>query len=468
MECLFKGEEGCMRYKILFWMLMCGAWLQSDRDDKIIVSFIHRNKENGFGGLVKNAYDAIKACERLRADARQKEAFKAACQNKNICIDRFFNALARLPEEEQGDASEVSGILLKMASASEEVVAASKPVLRHVPSATGLPGAPVAAKRVHGSSRGGPGYTEGSAHMTRKPSAGGLHSPAVAAMRPTHPKRTHGGSSGGSDEVLVKLPVGLKRDVSMPVFAPSPRGSVARPTSPRGRLPRSASVLPPLLKKPKDDPLFFVHYFEDYAERSRFNYDDPATWKVRYTKPRLAKPWRDTDVVPLESIIGRFDVVSDSLVGGLSFDDTEQCHCWVQYAFPTTTRSKFHGSAPVSNSATMEAFCSNPHLRHGLLTAFKFYLNFLGLEYDEGAQDIVPLGGGPSVVVKMRNFITHPHNFLRVTRILQSLTEHGLSMCAQAFALYMSSHFENDLAHRGIMVGAKYKESQEYWKAYRV
>lgn len=457
-----------MRYKILFLILMCGTLLQADRDEDIIVSFIYRNQENGFGGLVKNAYDAIKACERLRADARQKEAFKAACQNKNICIDRFFNALARLPEEEQGDASEVSGILLKMASASEEVVAA-KPVLRHVPSATGLPGAPVAAKRVHGSSRGGPGYTESSAHMTRKPSAGGLHSPAVAAMRLTHPKRTHGGSSGGSDDVLVKLPAGLKRDVSMPVFAPSPRGSVARPTSPRGRLPRSASVLPPLLKKPKDDPLFFVHYFEDYAEPSRFNYNDPATWSARYTRPRLVGKGDVSDVAPLESIVGRFDHRSNVMVGGLSFRDAEQNHCWVQFAFPTIRPSASHKEAPVSNDATMAEFKSKPHLRLGLLNAFKFYLNFLGLDLCEASTGItfIPRVVHPTFHEGMRNFGAHPHNYLRVTRILDSLSTHGLIVYAKAFADYMCNKLSD--ASSGACQGKynrKWEDAKSYWYEY--
>ena len=189
-------------------------------------------------------------------------------------------------------------------------------------------------------------------------------------------------------------------------------------------MPRSSSGIN------KRAPDYFVYYFQDYVE---------STSKCAYTSYRLRTPWNNKDVVPLESIIGRPHPDRVSMTGGLSFSEAEDCHCWVQWAFPSQDSSEFNPEAPLSNAAIQRVFRSNPRLMNALKNSFKFYLNFMGFDLHESMSGVITFRERSDFSERIKNFLDHPHNFYRVSRIISSLMQHGLEKYGQAFAHHLTA-----------------------------
>jgi hypothetical protein len=109
-----------------------------------------------------------------------------------------------------------------------------------------------------------------------------------------------------------------------------------------------------------------------------------------------------------------------------SHDQLERTHDYIQWLFPTTAPSRYNASAPLVTEATKEAFQAQPTLRQKLAHASLRMWFF----YD------VP--GKPFWVTRSN------HNFLRITRIITSLRELGLSEEAHSFLARMRTIY---LAH---------------------
>lgn len=117
------------------------------------------------------------------------------------------------------------------------------------------------------------------------------------------------------------------------------------------------------------------------------------------------------------------------------FGELEFTHDYIQWLFPLPEPSGANASAPLLSNDDIDRFSSDGLLRKGLLQSFELMLRFFGLEFG-GASD-----AGPPSVRKARNFDERHqiwlqagnHNFLRVSRILRSLTLLGCSGYASAF-----------------------------------
>ena len=115
-------------------------------------------------------------------------------------------------------------------------------------------------------------------------------------------------------------------------------------------------------------------------------------------------------------------------------DRLEDVHDYIQWMFPLSVRSGANPAAPVLGPMTIQAFGSSEVLRERLERSLRVMLRFYGLEETRmaGSLHIVRserFGERARVWLSPGN-----HNHLRLTRIMTSLGELGLS--AQARALW--------------------------------
>jgi hypothetical protein len=111
-------------------------------------------------------------------------------------------------------------------------------------------------------------------------------------------------------------------------------------------------------------------------------------------------------------------------------DRLEEVHDFVQWLFPLPEPSRFNPDAPLLTEADVAAFQGDERLRANLRQSFERMLDFLGLSQEGGR-----VVEGPSFAARVPDVWAYTnHNWLRVTRILKSLTLLGLR--AEAEALY--------------------------------
>lgn len=107
----------------------------------------------------------------------------------------------------------------------------------------------------------------------------------------------------------------------------------------------------------------------------------------------------------------------------------EEHHDFIQYLFPNDAPSMFQ-DAPLVTAETRKAFADDPAMRANLGRSLDVMLNFYGLRYDHTSGRVER---ADNFAGRARNWLASPnHNFLRVTRILRSLTLLGLSDRAAA------------------------------------
>ena len=109
----------------------------------------------------------------------------------------------------------------------------------------------------------------------------------------------------------------------------------------------------------------------------------------------------------------------------------ESVHDFIQWLFPLPEPSQFNPDAPLLSSEDIAAFRAEASLRANLRRSFERILSFLGLTERADAS----IGEGASFAARAADVWTTPnHNWLRITRILRSLTLLGLE--TEAHALY--------------------------------
>ena len=110
-----------------------------------------------------------------------------------------------------------------------------------------------------------------------------------------------------------------------------------------------------------------------------------------------------------------------------SLDELEDNHDYIQWLFPLRERSAFNPHAPIVDDATIASFRSDDTLRRNLERSLEVMLDFYGLRI--GGERIVR---SATFGERSTNWlIPGNHNFLRLTRILKSLSLLGLSRRAE-------------------------------------
>ena len=109
-------------------------------------------------------------------------------------------------------------------------------------------------------------------------------------------------------------------------------------------------------------------------------------------------------------------------IWAFSNDDLESVHDYIQWLFPLMERSAFNPGAPLLDDETIARFWEDEAIRDNLARSLAVMLDFYGLATAGHSILRVPTFG-----TRSRVWLTpHNHNFLRLTRILNSLSLLGL------------------------------------------
>lgn len=128
----------------------------------------------------------------------------------------------------------------------------------------------------------------------------------------------------------------------------------------------------------------------------------------------------------------------------LNWDDEqlEADHNYIQWLFPLENPSGPNPTAPVLDQATIQTFRNNSLLKNQLLNAFRRMLAFYGLQMDEMTRAITR---APNFNVRAAVWLSPDnHNFLRITRIIHSLSILGLPEYGRAFLTIMEEIASNE------------------------
>jgi hypothetical protein len=118
---------------------------------------------------------------------------------------------------------------------------------------------------------------------------------------------------------------------------------------------------------------------------------------------------------------------------GFHFDELERHHDYIQWLFPLPEPSGANASAPLLTHDDIAAFTSDPGLGKALLKSFDLMLEFYGLER-AGQDGALEIRRASHFDERRRQWLMRGnHNFLRISRILQSLSLLGCSRAAAAF-----------------------------------
>jgi hypothetical protein len=122
-------------------------------------------------------------------------------------------------------------------------------------------------------------------------------------------------------------------------------------------------------------------------------------------------------------------------------DLLESVHDFIQWMFPLRERSAFNPDVPVLDSDTINLFRSNAKLKSNLRLSFARMLRFYGFEV--GYNPDIRIVRAPNFQERAREWISpFNHNYLRITRILKSLSLLGLEEEARAFLQCLCDIYE--------------------------
>lgn len=111
-----------------------------------------------------------------------------------------------------------------------------------------------------------------------------------------------------------------------------------------------------------------------------------------------------------------------------SDDYFEASHDYIQWLFPLKEPSNFNPNDPILTDEQIKIIKACPKTEFWIQKSFSRFLAFLGLQYEEG-EVVMLLGARKNRMALMR----FNHNFLRITRVLKSLTLLGFINEANAF-----------------------------------
>lgn len=142
----------------------------------------------------------------------------------------------------------------------------------------------------------------------------------------------------------------------------------------------------------------------------------------------------------------------------LAFDEArlESTHDFIQWLFPLPEPSGANAQAPLLSAADRAAFAADPALRAALRRSLDTMLAFYGLER-RGLSGEVAVLRGPRFGERSSEWLDRPHNFLRISRMLRSLSLLGCGPEARAMLACLEGVFRDHAAAIG-------EETLGYWR----
>ena len=142
---------------------------------------------------------------------------------------------------------------------------------------------------------------------------------------------------------------------------------------------------------------------------------------------------------------------------GFSFDELEFHHDYIQWLFPLPEPSGANAEAPLLSKEDIAAFESDKALRKALLQSLHMMLRFYGLDVWEGRPDIKVTRSAQFAERRQVWLTRGNHNFLRISRILRSLTLLGLGAHATALLKFLEDLYAKEASTIG-------STTIEYWR----
>lgn len=141
----------------------------------------------------------------------------------------------------------------------------------------------------------------------------------------------------------------------------------------------------------------------------------------------------------------------------LSHEALEQHHDFIQWLFPLPEPSRALAEAPRLTADDVAAFHDDPTLRQHLRRSLDVMLDFYGMTLTQG-EEYPTISPTANAVERERTWLTpHNHNFLRLSRILRSLSLLGERKAGGA----LLTALETLAAERPEIIGRK---TLEYWR----
>lgn len=136
----------------------------------------------------------------------------------------------------------------------------------------------------------------------------------------------------------------------------------------------------------------------------------------------------------------------------------EDVHNYIQWLFPLKEASRFNQNAPILSEEIIQTFRTNEQLRTRLITSLKVMLKFYGLQCNESSNGDIEIAKSDEYQDRKRFWIEpYNHNYLRITRILTSLSILGLENYARAFFQCLTQIYSEESEDIG-------EETFAYWK----
>jgi len=113
----------------------------------------------------------------------------------------------------------------------------------------------------------------------------------------------------------------------------------------------------------------------------------------------------------------------------LDFDENqiEYNHNFIQWIFPTKEKSQVNDKAPQISEKFEKLFLNNETVQENFCKSCKMFLNFIGFDCS--------CNKGDNVITNIKNkkkyYDLPSHNFLRITRVLNSLRQIGNGSCSK-------------------------------------
>jgi hypothetical protein len=119
-------------------------------------------------------------------------------------------------------------------------------------------------------------------------------------------------------------------------------------------------------------------------------------------------------------------------------DWLESTHDFIQWVFPLKERSRFNATAPLLDAELMSAFREDQGLQDRAEAVFERMLDFYGLRLTQTEIGEPAVERAHNYENRRANWLRPSnHNFLRITRILKSLSLMGLDPLAAAFFIQL-------------------------------
>lgn len=113
------------------------------------------------------------------------------------------------------------------------------------------------------------------------------------------------------------------------------------------------------------------------------------------------------------------------------FETKEAEHDFIQWIFPSAKPSGSNSLSPMLTFSLVEELKKDPVVVDNIKKSFLSMLEFYGLKYDEQTHEVTK---GKNFENRSKVWLTpHNHNFLRITRIMESLDHFGLKNEQKAF-----------------------------------